>query len=441
MPYTFVTLTQAETDLSNRLFDPTQQFWTASELGVYLTEALQTWNALTSVWRADFTFALVSGQYWYDLTTLSGTPRPITVTDNQVTQVIEYHLLEPLTTSYPLTWTGSAQFSVSDILGALQRRRDEVLSVTGCQLTQSLIAWNSGSTVALSDSIIDVRRVAWFPSVTYPVTPLFSSDFLEKEFFAPGWGTATTGAPEVWFISTEPPLVLGLDTATPVNSNLDVVTVNAGPALSTTSATTLGVPDDWAWVIKWGALASLLSRESNSKDEFRAKYAQQRYKDGLTLLSNASALLDLRFGTAPFDIDPVTNGDQFNPGWQGLVAGAPVVAYVAGLNLIAFNQPGFGSYNISATVVQNAPVVISGNLQISRQDYHAILDYAQHLATFKIGGAEFAKTFPLAMNFYNQAKLYNSKLAQLGVFQLPMYETSQTEFERNPTYNREVLNG
>lgn len=66
-------------------------------------------------------------------------------------------------------------------------------------------------------------------------------------------------------------------------------------------------------------------------------------------------------------------------------------------------------------------------MQIGREDYDAILDYAQHLAAFKQGGMEFAMTIPLLNNFIRHCKLYNSKLLQMGEFTDIIFDQSRTQ--------------
>jgi hypothetical protein len=439
--YSFVSLVQAQSDLGARLYDPTNQFWSAAELSAYLLEALQEWNALTSWWATDFTFTLSPSSQWYDLTLLPGSPRPLTVTDQTLLSLIEYHLLEPQTPNYPLAWLGSSQFALSDILGAIQRRRDETLSLSGCQLTRSVIPVPFGR-VYLTDSTIDVRRVAWFPQtgLGYSTNPLYQADGLEKEYFSPGWTTGAQGPPNLWLESTQPPLSFDVDTTPPVSGNFELLLINAGPALSQAQSTILGIPDDWAWVVKWGALGDLLSREGSAKDPLRATYANKRYREGIVLLSQASALLLLRVNNLPLETDAVRNGDNYNVGWQGLAPGAPQVAYVAGLNLIAFPTVDGSTYSILGTVVQNAPFTdANGNLQVARENYDVILDEAQHLAMFKVGGQEFVSTFPLRQRFLKQASIYNSKLTDLGDMVGTILDTSSQESRVNPVFDQKLL--
>jgi len=159
------TLSTALQELANRLYDPTQQFWSQAELILYIQEAFRTWNALASYWRGDFTFQSQQGVTFYDITnqtTAPNTLRPHTVTDQYLYNLIEYHLLEPAVGAGP--WTGSAQFSIDDILNAVQRRQNEILSVTGCSVTESQTA-ATPDRVYMPNTTLDIRRVAYIPGV------------------------------------------------------------------------------------------------------------------------------------------------------------------------------------------------------------------------------------------------------------------------------------
>ena len=95
--------------LSARLYDdgvagqPAFQQWNRTELTGYVQESLRTWNALSGFWRTAFNFNLTQFQTFYDLHSQNGSPWPYTVTQEQLIAQIENHLLEPPTTSYPLT--------------------------------------------------------------------------------------------------------------------------------------------------------------------------------------------------------------------------------------------------------------------------------------------------------------------------------------------------
>ena len=443
MPYGTYTLAQATTDLSQQLYDAGQQFWQLStgELQAYLVEALQTWNAITSYWRSEFVFSLQSGVWWYDLALSPGTVRPYTATDQQLIKMIELHLLEPVTDTYPLVWTGTRQFGLSNLIKSLQVKTDETLSSTGCTIRRTLV--NAGPVIRtfLDDSSIDIRRLAWLPVSDFANIPLYSDDDWGKEAFDPGYTTAPQQPPTTFRQTTQPQLAFDVDYIPPVSGDYEVLTTNAGPTLNTDAPSLLPVPTDWAWVIKWGALEDLLSLESNAKDGMRAAYASKRFTDGLKMMAQTPALLAARINNIPIGVDAVRNADNFRPLWQNEASSAPDSCYVAGLNLIAVSpSPDSGPYSFTASVVMNAPIPSNPGdfMQIGRDDYDAILDYAQHLAAFKMGGQEFLATLPLLEGFFRRATLYNSKLSVLGQFQPTQYEVSQLQAERNPVYGKEV---
>jgi len=55
-------------------------------------------------------------------------------------------------------------------------------------------------------------------------------------------------------------------------------------------------------------------------------------------------------------------------------------------------------------------------VQISRDAFDVILDYAQVLASFKMGGTEFSSTKDLEKNFFMFAMETNKRLAAMGLF-------------------------
>ncbi len=448
MPYSYATLAQAQADVAQRLYeslsDSTRTFWTAAEITAYIQEALRTWNAFTSFQRSEFSFSLVQGQWWYDLPSQVGSLRPYTVIDNDILKVIEYHLLEPPTTGYPLTWTGSTQFSVDDIVGNLTQAQNQILGASGCTITRSLVnAPIIKQRIFLSEDVIDIRRCAWIPNVGlgFSNRPLRVTDMWEKRAFDPRWTTAAQAPPRNIIQSTEPPVSFDVDRTPPVAGNYELLTVNSGATFNTTAAQFLTIPDDWSWLIKWNAMENLLGREGVAKDELRQAYCSQRFDHGIQVLANAPAVLALQLNGVPMFVDAARNGDDFNSGWQAKAQGTPRSCYTVGLNMIGFPQPDVGPYSALVSCVQNQPVPVSSGdfIQISKDDYSTVLDYAQHLAAFKMGGSAFANTLPLLQGFMKRASIYNSKLLQLGQFVLPQYEVSQLQEERQPRLGDKAL--
>jgi hypothetical protein len=428
-------------DLGDNLLDTPATFWPDAEKTLYIQEAIRTWNSLTSFWRDDFTMPTANGVTWYDISstvTAPNTLRPRTITDVYLMTIMEYHLLEPPTGA---TWTGSNQFQVQDLLDSLAQYRDELLSSTACYINNRTPASGAGRTV-LSDLTTYIRRVAWIPTVPQPTlgivaTPLWPDDQWELQSYERGYLSAPTGIPSTYRQSNEPPLTFETDIQPSVAGTYDILTVESGPALSLISPSTLPIPDDWTWVMKWGALGNVLSQEAVSKDILRMNYCLLRYRQGVEIMQKASAILSARIGNTLLDIDSVQDMDNFRPRWQAEALGTPDVMITTGLNLAGFSSIPNGVFTVTLNVVQNAPVPVIGTdqIQIARDDYNAVLGYAQHLAMFKVGGAEFQATIPLLQKFFEQASLYNSTLTELGEFQKDMYELAGRDFESHPVFD------
>jgi hypothetical protein len=438
--YTYATLQNALDAVAARLYDPTYQFWTATELTYYIIEALRTWNALSQFWRAPMTFPLAQGQWWYDLNAQPGTIIPYGSVQNDLIAITEYHLLEPATTTYPLTWTGTKQYALSDILGALDRREDEQLSETICTLTRLTVTAPLGGPILLPDSTMDVVRIAWLPSGGgYAARPLRQAGMFGLRAFSQGWTTAPSGPPDMWMQNTEPPPSFEVNAVPPVTGQYDILATFSDPASWTTALNaTIRLPTDWAWVMKWGALYDLFSREYGAKDVPRATYCLARYREGLALLRKTSCVLALFINNVPFAVDAVRNADDFNPLWQAAAQGPPQGAYLAGNMLAIYPQPDTGAYTVMVDVVENAPVpATTGDyIQVARDDYDTVLDYAQHLAMLKAGGAEFLASVQLYQKMQEKAALYNGKLREMGFFEMTQQDISTLEDMRRPRYQK-----
>jgi hypothetical protein len=435
-------------ELAARLYDPAEQFWSRAEKRLLVAEALRVFNALTGFWRGDFTFPLQQGVTYYDLTDAANLPntlRPLTLTDHDIYSRIQYHLLEPQGMN---PWVGSLQFSAADLVSAVQRRRDEILSATGCYVVKSLLPAVAGR-ILLPENTLDVRRVAYLPlSITGQLpNAMFAEDTWSEQAFNLGWTTQPAGTPSTYFLSTQPPLSFDTDVAPAYGGNYEILAVLAGQPLVATLASSLsGIPDDYAWILKWGALADLLSREGHAKDPARAAYCDRMYRLGLSLLSSAPALLSLRLNNLPLPIDSIRNLDLYSTNWQGQAQATPQQVGVGGLNLMAFSPPpDAGPYSVTATVVRNAPIPASDAnfIQAGYDEIDVLLDYCVHVAMFKCGGAEHSATMPLLERFMQAAQQYNSKLNQSAEFRSFLKSLSQMQEQSEPrmTPAAEVANG
>lgn len=389
MPYTAPTLAQAATALASRLNDPANVRWVVPELYVYLREALRTWQAWTAHWRDTGSVTTVVDQAFYDLPTEIPALRGYTVTNWDLVTDMQYALLEPAAAGG--TWTGTDQFTLDQLSTAIQRRRDQFLRETGAVLTRSVSASAvppASGRFALDEAILQVRRAGWRRTATMWLIPLRRSDEWAGNYFRPTWPTSTL-PPYAYSTSVTPPLELQLMPPDTLAGSLDLITVNKGATVNPLASAVLGIPDDWCWVVKFGALADLLQGDGLALDPARAQYCEQRWQQGLEMAKKAAVVLAAAVDGSPVPIGAIHDADSYSLTWQ-LVNGVPSRVLLMGQNLVAsYPPPGAvgGPWTITLDVVRNAPVpsLAADVIEISADVYDSILDLSQHLALFKEG--------------------------------------------------------
>jgi hypothetical protein len=244
----------------------------------------------------------------------------------------------------------------------------------------------------------------------------------------------TNGTPANWSVIDGPPLAMDVDVAPNVSGGYDVLSLQAGLSFFPPNPTLLNVPDDWAWLAKWGALSDLLGRESEATDRQRADYCLKRYMDGLKIMKQANWLLLATINGMPVDTPSVREKDGFSPEWQDNSAAWPSLV-TAGMDLCA-PCPVAGSVpmGVSCVLVGNQPVpsLDSDFVQCARDVFDVILDYAQMLAMFKEGGAEFAGAKDLEKNFFMLAMATNKRLMKMGIFGDLLHSEGKKQDEDQP---------
>ncbi len=408
MPYTHITLATLRSQLAARLSSPDGVFWIPSELDDYILESLRVYGALTGFWRAQASFNTVQGTTFYNITTINAAFTAIlgyTLTDTSLVRTIQHHFLEPASGD---SWAGTSMFNLSDVTRALQHRRDQFLAETGVVITRSTPAVSAAPTTreALADTIIDLRRVVWNRDSDSENFHLWREDEHNLSAFDQGWKTA--GVPIAYSVSAAPPITMQLAPPASVTGTFDLLHVSTGASLDPSSGVVLGVPDDLAWAIKWGAMADLLSHGGEARDP-RAAFCEERFKLGVAVARSLPVVIHADIAGTPILPDSLHNLDAFRNNWQNDTQGAPDTVVIAGHNLIAVSPPPDGVYSITLDVVQRAdvPTGAADNVEIGREDLSGIIDYAEHLAAFKIGGAELNLTQQQASNFLSRAVLRN----------------------------------
>ena len=448
--YSWLTLAEAVSALQGRLANTT--FWTQAELIFYVNESLRFWNALTEQFNADFLFT--SSTAWTNTGTATGSPRLRSVTDSYLYAQMQYMLLEP--PSGGGAWTGTTQFDLASLQFSLQKRRDELIQATNCNLVNlAPLATTPGTRrTQLPDTILEPQRVRFLPVTGFGNNiTLTREDTQAFQYFESNY-LQTVGTPLSWSVSSEPPLAFDVDIAPAVSGTYDFIGLQSGPTFAPPASTLLGVPDDFSMLILYGALADLLGRESEATDRARAAYCLKRFTDGIKIMRQSNWLLQANINGFPVDTSSMFEMDSYSPEWQDSVTAFPTVVQ-GGMDFLnvapnpdadssgygdgGFGDGGYGgtgsdTVSVDVTLLANAPlpVLLTDFVQVSRDVFDVVLSYAQRLATFKMGGAEWASTEVLEQDFMRAAATTNKRLLKIGIFDDVLHSQGRRETELVP---------
>ena len=439
-----IQLSEVIAEVSTRLGDETNQFWPTAELYLYLLEALRVFNALTGWWKEEFTFDLTPpfSTNWFPANG-AGTPRAQTLTDTDVYNLIEYHLLEPATGA---TWTGTNQFAITDLWQSMSRRRNEMLQFAACNMAElPMNCIPNANTVPIPDSALDVRRARWVPDsgLGTPVT-LQRGDVLSFQRFTPNY-LQTNANPMRWDILSgqEAPgvantlLAFVLDTLVNVPSIVQALTIAGAPDFDPPGGNPLLIPDDWMWVLKFGALADILSKEEEGRDIARAEYCRKRYEEGLKLMVTMPWLSQALLNGVAVDTPALASADRFNYEWQSNPAAFPGLV-IGGIDLFAVSPVPTATVSVGMTVVQNAPIPLNtptAPIFLPRDAMEAVLKEAYHLALFKMGGKEFTESIKVHQEFLGFCMQTNSRLRMSGIFPTDYTPVEPKQDEQQPRFS------
>jgi hypothetical protein len=428
--FTWLPLASATQQIQDRLNqNAVPSYWADAEIQIYLIEALRVFNALTEWYRADYTFT-ASGGEWVNpsLTFPLPSPRYRTVTDSDLLTEIEYMLLEP-----PVgigAWTGTTQFTIEKLQSSLSVRVNETIQHSGCNTINlnPISATPNTRRTLLPDNVLELRRVRFFalqPDNTFNIYYLKRSDLQSFHYFNSDY-LQQQGIPFQWSIASEPPLAFDVDITPNTEGYYDILALISNADFSTTP-TVLSVPNDWCWVAMYGALADLLSEEPESTDRQRAEYCRKRFLDGMDMMRKSNWFTQATINNTVADTPSLEKTDRWNSGsplstppetgWQEQTLGPPRVV-TDGIDFL--NVTPTAPVAVGMVMVANAPFTVTVNavdyVQISRDDWDQILNYCQHIATFKLGGDDFASTLPLLDEFFKYCQRRNKRTATYGTY-------------------------
>jgi hypothetical protein len=421
------------------LQDTNGVFTTTTEAGIYLIEALRVLQANTSRKTADYLVDFSPGSGWQTLNQ-PNSPRIRSITDTQIYTEMQYMLMEPPSGG---TWTGTDQFNITNFSEALQYRVNELLLSSGANVVNltNIPSPVVGTSTTLPDNVLHLRRVRWIPAALVnfqtPYT-LWREDIESANAYGDTLSTQT-GTPESWLITASPQLTFDVSVTPNTPGMWDLLVYESGATLTPPTSTIINLPNDWCWVAKYGALADCLSNSPEASDPFRAKYCLDRYQRGVKAMLNLPWLNQASIANLPVDTVSYVEMDAYSQSWEVNANPNDPQIVVGGMDLVAvapFVPNTSPTVSSVLNVVENAPVPIlpSDYVQLSREGVEAVLCYAQHVAMFKCGGADFQATMPLYQQFENYCTAQNKRYAALGVFRPDLLMEGNRGDEIDPVF-------
>lgn len=421
------TLAQFKTQLLDLLGDPGGVYWTNAEIERYILEAFRTWGALSLYWKDRSILNCVSGQKFYNLTS-NGLSSNLTAQSLALT--IESHLQEPDST---VTWTGSEQFSLEQIESSIERRVNEFLLKTGVmQSSDTQIVTAGNGRVQLDDATLDISAAYWL-NLSSSSQPLYKGDAREFNSYGNGW-SLNGSSPIAFSLVTEPALILQLAPRPIDNGTLNLISIQSCPTVSIASNTVLPVPNDLLWVVKWGVLADLLNETGISNNSPMVEYCKTRWDDGIEAAKLYPSVLNSWIGGVQVPISSLKDLDISHPTWQSS-SSIPTSLAMVNYNLIALYPVSNSSaleLELDMIIPATVPSVDGDYLQVSQDYLPLLLGYAHHLASFKLGHAEFMSTQIDYERFLQAAMLNNDRLREnANLFEALREQTINEREERS----------
>lgn len=428
--YTEHTGTEVRARLASRLNDPDNCFWSASELDVYIQEALDTWALYSQFYSCKATLTVAAGEVEVDLNTLvtptttgSESPLKFTIGGQKILSSILLHLVETrnpdLTAYVPTSHISSNLLNHYIAIAFNQFIQDSASYVNKREfaITAPILA---GETVySLDQSINNIVRAEHI-TIENDIRLLRRVSLENSKYIEPGvWNSKAR--PKYYSLETTAALKLYLLPWPNDISTLRLYTIEHTP-LSVdllTSDQSWNVPYEFWPAIKFLALHKIYSTDGPTRWPQMASYCLSRYNQYVQLARGYSALSDGWIEEGLLTFTSIGSFDNTYTGWRNKAALSTLTGAatprrelaILSPNKVFIRQKIDRVLGLSFDVVRNAPTVVTSDPFPIGEDYLSyILDYAEHLAMIKSGGKEFFDSMPLYSSFLYGAGRVNDKL-------------------------------
>jgi hypothetical protein len=213
----------------------------------------------------------------------TNSPSGWNVTDQECVKMLTYLLLENGNADATGTTTIFGQFTTTELLAALNDRQRKFMRDVGLVLTRATQdSTPQQSRYQLPGDWLSTERLSWQAQTAgSSLYPLERVDAYELDHGMTDW-MYQDDLPSVYSEAPLPTLSVDVVKAPSDAGSLGLL-YTALPTTLDGSGVKLSVPDEFAHVPVWGAVADVLESDVESSDPERAAYAESRYQLGVEL--------------------------------------------------------------------------------------------------------------------------------------------------------------
>lgn len=199
------------------------------------------------------------------------------VLDTDLLSEVQLVLQEDATFSNGL-WT------LPEVLGYFNQRQYRFLVETKAIAAVYDQPWGPGTPqLPLPDDFIAMISAGWVDLAATLWYPLPPSDRFETDHAFGPEATTTLGSPQAYrLLDNTSTLTVGIDPVPIAPGTLTMTYVALSEVLDGLG-TAFTIPDDWTTYLKYGVYADMLGKAGRGQDLVRARYAEQRYQEGIVL--------------------------------------------------------------------------------------------------------------------------------------------------------------
>lgn len=405
------------------------------EVRLGISEGLQIIDSIAYINRDITKFKLPTETSFVDLLSISELNDSLAF-DKDIDEMkfeLNRHLLED---EDSLATTLGTVFDTSLYDFFIEKKTIEFLIETGILLNVSSIDLGLPpiSVLELNSDILNVRRLSAFIDNKYTNVVQESEENI-KAFYS--LDSINSANPCYFSLTTQPRNILRFYPKISNTGQLRLLSIKK-PSIQTT----IPIPTNLSWAIKYGVLYEYYRLEGDGKDEKRAEYCKNRWQQGINIARDYFSVLEIRLEGIPASFDSIANLDYFNSNWENDVVSSTNDIRSLGIsfaswNLIALHKKLDAGLDIDVELefLRNAilPETEDDYVQIPYELLNILTAYVHHYLLLKFGGPLFFNTIEKVSSLLQSLVKENARLNTRGnEFALVPYKTIMRQKAQSP---------